>query len=174
MGQLKIRFLEQRNTFGYLYEECCAKPHISLKCRFCPKTQLSKRINFFLNNWKFLFLSKTDALPDSDYLSLLRYLSFFSVLGNRLLADNLSQLQSWSKICIFGHFRQNIGILAHFLLRFDSDKWDLTLEHLRTCVAKWDMSQIRAFLVSFFTQIWLRQIRFDPDMTQISEEKNGG
>ena len=34
-----------------------------------------------------------EALPDSDYLSLLRYLEFFSVLYNRLLADNLSQLQ---------------------------------------------------------------------------------
>ena len=34
---------------------------------------------------------ESGALPDSDYLSLLRYLSF-SVLDNRILADNLSQL----------------------------------------------------------------------------------
>ena len=35
---------------------------------------------------------QSEALLDSDYLSLLRYLSFFSVLDNRLLADNLSHL----------------------------------------------------------------------------------
>ena len=33
-----------------------------------------------------------EALPDSDYLRLLRYLSFFSVLDNRFLTDNPSQL----------------------------------------------------------------------------------
>ena len=37
---------------------------------------------------------------------------FFSVLDNRLLADNLSHLQIWSKICIFGHFGPNIGIFG--------------------------------------------------------------
>ena len=148
-----------------------------------------------------------EALLDSDYLSLLRYLSF-SVLDNRLLADNLSQLpkvsiwlrKGWEEV--FVYFYLAFGLL--FLLRFDSDKWDLTQNSytllsrsgicpkyalfwspflLRFDSDKWDSTQtwlrylIQAhffenkseinalFLVSFFTQIWLRQMRFDSDMT---------
>ena len=38
-----------------------------------------------------------------------------------------------------------------------------TVKHLRTFVVKWNMSYIRAFLVSFFTQISHRQMRFDSE-----------
>ena len=69
---------------------------------------------------------RAEALPDSDYLSLLRYLSFFSVLDNRLLADNLSQLskvsiwlrKGWEEVFIYKYAL----FWSPFLLRFDSDK----------------------------------------------------
>ena len=41
------------------------------------------------------------------------------------------------------------------------------MEQHRAFVAKQDMSRIRAFWGAFFTQIWLRQMRFDSDLTQI-------
>ena len=47
------------------------------------------------------------------------------------------------------------------------------LKRIRTFVAKRrEMSNTR-FLVSFLTQIWLRQMRFDSDFTQTSDQRNG-
>ena len=130
---------------------------------------------------------------------------FFSVLDNRLLADNLSQLpkvsiwlrKGWKEVIPLLHalmeqlrafvakqdmsrirtflviLGQILAFLAHFLLRFDSDKWDLT-QNIYALLSRSGICRKYAFLVSFFTQIWLRQIRLDSDMTQISVWKNGG
>ena len=53
--------------------------------------------------------------------------------------------------------------------------WDL--EGIRTFVAKWDMSRIRAFWNCFDSDLTqslsLRQMRFDSDFTQTSGQKNG-
>ena len=88
--------------------------------------------------------SGPEASPDSEYLSLIRYLSFFSVLDNRLLADNLSQLSKVSiwlrkgREEVFVYFYLALGLLFYSDLTQTNEIW-LLIWHLCTFVAKWDM-----------------------------------
>ena len=119
----------------------------------------------------------------------------FSVLENILLADNLSHLPKvliWiRKLCIPSWWNSNALKTVNTDQFFHgieyvgkckiSVEWvnailllHALVEQLRAFVAKQNMSRIHAFLVFFFTQIWLRQMRFDSDLTQISGLKNDG
>ena len=82
---------------------------------------------------------RAEALPDSDYLSLLRYLSFFQTFGrqSKSNAKSVHLIKKSALFCVLVSFFTQIWLRQ---MRFDS-------EHLRT------------ILVSFFTQIWLRQMR---------------
>ena len=93
---------------------------------FCRRTRKNAPWPKIFNGKIFAEQVPTESLPNQDSENLYaRQRLFrtqiiwvcsdiwvFSVLDNRLLADNLSQLQIWSKICIFGHFGPNIGIFG--------------------------------------------------------------
>ena len=120
----------------------------------------------------------------------------FSVLDNRHLADICAFCQkcqfevrkAWNALflqlkphemhckqadsailkirCGWNYANCEYVLFAYGLLSYSDFK------QTRAFVAKRDMSQIRAFSDFFFTQIWLRQLRFDSDFTQTSVPKN--
>ena len=122
----------------------------------------------------------------------------FSVLDNRLLADKLSHLPKVSiwirKGQIYSYppwwntkafetvnsflWNRIVKCIVFCKIRCGRDyalflPLQAVINQICAFVAKRDISRICAFL-GLFTQIWLRQMSFDSDLTQISGPKNGG
>ena len=103
----------------------------------------------------------------------------FSVLDNRLWVDNLSQL---SKVSIWLRKGWEEVFWSPFLLRFDSDKWDLTQNVYALLSQSWICCKYALFWSRFLlrfdsdkwdsTQTWLRHLSKKWQVKSLMEPKN--